>query len=76
MILETFNEPLVLKEIDIPPLEQGQVLVKLLASGVCGSDVHMWKGEDPRIPLPVILGHEGVGKVVEVKRHKIKKRLE
>jgi len=67
MVLEAFNEPLVLKEIDIPPLEQGQVLVKLLASGVCGSDIHMWKGEDPRIPLPIILGHEGVGKVVEVK---------
>lgn len=36
----------------------------LTASGVCGSDVHMYLGEDPRTPLPIILGHEGVGRVV------------
>jgi threonine dehydrogenase-like Zn-dependent dehydrogenase len=51
----------------VPPLSEGQVLVKIAAAGVCGSDVHMWKGEDARTPLPIILGHEGVGTVVEVR---------
>jgi len=67
MVLKTFNEPLVLQEVDIPSLEHGQILVKLQASGVCGSDVHMIQGEDTRIPLPVILGHEGVGKIEDMK---------
>lgn len=66
MVLEDFNQELVLKNITIPPLANGQVLVELTASGVCGSDVHMFKGDDPRIPLPIILGHEGVGRIVEI----------
>ncbi|MFO7296185.1 MAG: zinc-binding dehydrogenase [Caldicoprobacter sp.] len=70
MVLTAFNKPLELQEFTIPALEEGQVLVKLKAAGVCGSDVHMWKGEDPRTPLPIILGHEGVGIVVEIKGEK------
>ncbi len=62
-VLEKYNHPLVRREIEIPALSQGQVLVKLLASGICGSDLHMWKGEDPRLRLPMALGHEGVGTV-------------
>jgi len=37
----------------------------VLAAGVCGSDHHMWQGKDPRTPLPIILGHEGVGRLAE-----------
>jgi threonine dehydrogenase-like Zn-dependent dehydrogenase len=70
MVLCEFKRPLELKEFEVPLLEEKQVLVKIEAAGVCGSDVHMWKGEDPRTPLPIILGHEGVGRVVEVKGDK------
>lgn len=66
-LLRAFGEPLTLEEVEIPPLGEGQVLVRLEAAGVCGSDVHMWQGRDPRTPLPIILGHEGVGRVVEVR---------
>jgi len=65
-VLERFNEPLVIREFDKPLMGPRQILVRVLAAGVCGSDIHMWHGEDPRIPLPIILGHEGVGEVVEV----------
>ena len=58
MVLREFKQPLVPEEIEIPALKPGEVLVKLEASGICGSDVHMWQGEDPRTPLPIILGHE------------------
>jgi len=64
-VLKEFNSPLEIREEEIAPLEEGEVLVELAASGVCGSDVHMWKGKDPRTPRPLILGHEGVGKVVD-----------
>lgn len=65
-VLEQFNQPLVEREIEIPQLLPGQVLVRLKASGVCGSDVHMWKGEDSRTRFPMILGHEGVGEVAAI----------
>lgn len=66
MVLEQFNGPLVEREFNVPSLVPGQVLVKIKASGVCGSDIHMWRGEDPRTPLPIILGHEGVGEIVDI----------
>jgi threonine dehydrogenase-like Zn-dependent dehydrogenase len=69
-VLTQFNSPLEIREEEIAPLEEGEVLVELAASGVCGSDVHMWKGRDPRTPLPLVLGHEGVGNVVDVRGSK------
>lgn len=69
-VLTEFNSPLEIRDEEVPPLEKGEVLVELAASGVCGSDVHMWKGKDPRTSLPLVLGHEGVGRVVEVRGDK------
>ena len=70
LVLNKFNEPLDLKEISIPLLNEGEILVKMEAAGICGSDVHMWKGEDERTPLPIILGHEGVGRIVDINGQK------
>ncbi|AOY74524.1 zinc-binding dehydrogenase [Clostridium formicaceticum] len=70
MVLKEFMKPLEMEEFEIAPLEAGEVLIKIEAAGVCGSDVHMWKGEDPRTPLPIILGHEGVGRIQEIKGKK------
>ena len=69
-VLREFNQPLVIEERQLPCLKEGEVLVRIKASGVCGSDVHMWKGKDPRTPLPLILGHEGVGEVEDIKGRK------
>ncbi len=69
-VLREFNQPLVIEERELASLKDGEILVRITASGVCGSDVHMWKGKDPRTPLPLILGHEGVGVVEEVKGEK------
>jgi len=70
MVLETFKAPLKMRELEIPVLQDSEVLVRIDAAGVCGSDVHMWKGEDERTPLPIVLGHEGVGTVADVKGRK------
>jgi threonine dehydrogenase-like Zn-dependent dehydrogenase len=70
MVLEAFNKPLEMREFELPALQEGELLIKLEAAGVCGSDVHMLRGEDPRTPLPIILGHEGVGRIQEVKGEK------
>jgi threonine dehydrogenase-like Zn-dependent dehydrogenase len=69
-VLTGFKQPLQMQEFDLLPLAEGEVLVKVTAAGVCGSDLHMASGEDPRTPLPIILGHEGVGEIVEIKGKK------
>jgi len=65
-VLRAFEQPLEMTEFEVCPLAEGEVLVKIAAAGVCGSDVHMWHGRDPRTPLPMILGHEGVGEIADL----------
>lgn len=66
-ILETLKAPLVVDRVELPEkLEVGQVLVRVLYSGICGSqlgEINGVKGEDRF--LPHLLGHEGSGEVVE-----------
>src|SRR5689334_1285635 len=62
-VLEQFRAPLQLRELELPASpEPGAALVRVEMAGICGTDVHLWKGELP-IPLPVILGHETVGRI-------------
>lgn len=66
-ILENTSTPLVVRTIDLPELKRGQVLVKILFSGVCRSqlmEVRGGRGEDPWIPH--LLGHEASGIVLAV----------
>jgi len=65
-VLEQFDTPLAIREFEVQPLAAGEALIKITAAGVCGSDVHMWHGNDPRTPLPIILGHEGVGEIADL----------
>jgi threonine dehydrogenase-like Zn-dependent dehydrogenase len=61
--LERFKAPLQLRDYSLPAeLEPGAALVRTEMAGICGTDVHLWKGELP-ISLPVILGHETVGRI-------------
>src|ERR1043166_9375595 len=64
-VLENFKAPLQLREYPLPSLEDGAALVRTKMAGICGTDVHLWKGELP-ITLPVILGHETVGEIVDL----------
>lgn len=67
-ILKDFGADLVLETVPRPVPAPGQILVRLEASGVCHTDVHIWQGSvhPPAPPSPFILGHEGVGEVVAV----------
>ncbi len=49
----------------IPQLETGAVLLKVIASEVCGTDVHLWHGHLAGVPYPLIPGHVSIGEVVE-----------
>lgn len=60
------NQPLSIEEIDLEMPKRGEVLVKMMASGVCHTDAYTLSGADPEGIFPVILGHEGGGIVEEV----------
>jgi S-(hydroxymethyl)glutathione dehydrogenase/alcohol dehydrogenase len=51
------------EEIDVEEPREDEVVVRMRAVGICGSDLHVVKGEWPR-PRPIVLGHEGAGEIV------------
>ncbi|ERJ20318.1 alcohol dehydrogenase protein [Salinisphaera shabanensis E1L3A] len=60
------GKPLTLEEIDVAPPKAGEVLVRIVATGVCHTDAFTLSGADPEGFFPRILGHEGGGVVEEV----------
>jgi len=60
------GKPLTIEEVDLQGPKKGEVLVKLVATGVCHTDAFTLSGEDPEGVFPAILGHEGAGVVMEV----------
>jgi propanol-preferring alcohol dehydrogenase len=65
MVLDRPGEPLRLAELPMPELGPRQVLVKVSACGVCRTDLHVVDGELTEPKLPIVPGHEIVGRVVE-----------
>lgn len=65
-VMDGYGQPLRLTDLPVPVPGPGEILIKLEASGVCHSDVHVWRGESVASPPPdpYVLGHEGVGVVV------------
>jgi threonine dehydrogenase-like Zn-dependent dehydrogenase len=66
MVLEQFGQPLVPRDFEVPEPLPGAAVVKILAAGVCGSDLDITAGDDPRVPLPLIPGHEAIAEIVAV----------
>ena len=60
------RQPLEIVEVDVQAPQAGEVLVKIVATGVCHTDAYTLSGADPEGIFPAILGHEGGGIVMEV----------
>src|SRR5690606_10286645 len=60
------NEPLQIVEVDVEPPKAGEVLVRIVATGVCHTDAYTLSGQDSEGVFPCILGHEGGGIVEAV----------
>ena len=60
------DKPLSIEEVDLEGPKKGEVLVRIVATGVCHTDAYTLSGRDPEGRFPVILGHEGGGVVEEV----------
>ena len=65
-VLEEFGEPLVIQELELQDPQPGEVLVRLVACGVCHTDLYTASGVDPSGYAPAVLGHEGAGVVEQV----------
>jgi S-(hydroxymethyl)glutathione dehydrogenase / alcohol dehydrogenase len=55
------GEPLKIEQVDLMPPQKGEVLVRIVASGVCHTDAFTLSGDDPEGIFPSIMGHEGAG---------------
>src|SRR5215218_2905506 len=64
MVLEAARQPLVERELPDPDLGEGQVLLEVAACGVCRTDLHIVDGELTEPKLPLVPGHQIVGRVV------------
>jgi 2-desacetyl-2-hydroxyethyl bacteriochlorophyllide A dehydrogenase len=62
-LFEAVAQPLVLREVPLPVLEQGEVLIETHSCGICGTDLHILEGHGYIPRLPHILGHEPSGVV-------------
>jgi S-(hydroxymethyl)glutathione dehydrogenase / alcohol dehydrogenase len=65
-VLEEFGRPLVVQEVDLAEPRAGEALVRLVACGVCHTDLYTASGSDPSGYAPTVLGHEGAGVVERV----------
>jgi S-(hydroxymethyl)glutathione dehydrogenase/alcohol dehydrogenase len=65
-VLEEFGAPLAVQELDLAEPGPGEVLVRLVACGVCHTDLYTASGADPSGYAPAVLGHEGAGVVERV----------
>ena len=64
------GKPMEIQEFPVPDPEPGAIVIKLTRANLCGSDLHMWRGDLDLgalgAPLPVILGHEMTGRVARL----------
>lgn len=71
VVLKDYGAPFEIEEFEVPSLVPGAVLVKVEEAGICGSDLHSWRGDRNRELHPVpdagtVMGHEGFGTVVDL----------
>ena len=66
-IFKGIGQPLEIKEYPVPEPEPGAILIKVSRANICGSDLHMWRGDldlaAMGTPMPIILGHEMTGRI-------------
>jgi D-arabinose 1-dehydrogenase-like Zn-dependent alcohol dehydrogenase len=69
-VYKATGQPMEIKEYPVPDPEPGAIVVKISVANICGSDMHMWRGDVNLTmlgaPLPTILGHEGMGRVAKL----------
>ena len=68
-VLVEYGKPFEIREYDLPDPEPGTIVLKITQAGICGSDLHIWRGDQLYGPLPPdgrVMGHEGSGVVYKL----------
>jgi len=69
-VYKATGQPMEIREYPVPDPEPGAIVVKVSVANICGSEMHMWRGDLNLTlmgaPLPLILGHEAVGRVAKL----------
>jgi propanol-preferring alcohol dehydrogenase len=66
MVLEKIGKPLALRDLPKPKAGRGQLLVRVNTCAMCRTDLHIVDGELPDPKLPLVLGHQIVGRVEQI----------
>ena len=64
VVVKEYGKPFVIEEYDVPSPEPGAMVLKITQAGICGSDLHTWRGDQAAMALPDggrVMGHEGTG---------------
>jgi len=67
VVLHEPLKPMVIQEYEVPEPEPGAIVLKMTQAGVCGTDLHSWRGTMSKVPIPPTgraMGHEGSGVIV------------
>ena len=68
-VIAEYGKPFEIREYDLPDPEPGAIVLKITQAGVCGSDLHTWRGDQVNVTLPAsgrVMGHEGTGVVYKM----------
>lgn len=65
VVLRGPKQPVEIREREVPSPARGCINIEVVRAGVCGTDAHLATG-DTDIPVPVVLGHEGLGRIIEL----------
>jgi D-arabinose 1-dehydrogenase-like Zn-dependent alcohol dehydrogenase len=78
IVLREYEQPMVMEDRSVRDPRGSDVLLRVRAAGVCGTDLKLYRGKNPRLKLPIVLGHEFAGEVAalgpEVRQRKIGER--
>ena len=69
LVKSTPETGLTLTEVPVPAIGRGDVLIKVLRTGICGTDLHIYSWDawaKANISVPLVIGHEFVGTIVEI----------
>ena len=69
VVCKEYGKPFEIEEYDVPTPEPGAGLLRMTQAGICGSDLHVWRGDQVNVPLPAtgrVMGHEGTGVVAQL----------
>jgi len=72
LVKKNATEGIWLEEVPVPEINSNEVLIKIRKTSICGTDVHIYKWDawaQKNVPLPLVIGHEFVGEIVEIGSH-------